>query len=63
MPLLMSGDQARTILFRSSKAKAESTEILDEEYLSSNDDNALEYMRIQPNHDEQGLNVDGRIKT
>ena len=63
MPSLVSGNQARTILFGSSKAKAESTEIPDEEYLSGNDDNALEYMRIQPNHDEQGLNVDGRIKT
>ena len=63
IPSLVSGDQARTILFGSSKAKAESTEIPDEEYLSGNDDNALEYARIQPNHDEQGLNVDGRIKT
>ena len=63
MPSLVSGDQARTILFGSSKAKAESTEIPDEEYLSGNDDNTLEYVRIQPNHDKQGLNVDGRIKT
>jgi len=40
-----------------------SSEIPDEEHLSSNDDDALDYAHIQPNHDEQGLNADGRIKT
>lgn len=63
MPSLLSRDQARTVLFGSSKAKATSSEIPDEEYLSGDDDDALDYARIQPNHDEQGLNADGRIKT
>ena len=63
LPLLATADQARTILFGSSKAKASSTEIPDQTYLSGDDEDALDYARIHPDHDAEGLNAEGKRKT
>ena len=63
LPTLVSADQAKTILYGKAKEKAVSPELPDETSLSDDDDDALDYARIQPNHDAQGLNADGRRKT
>ena len=63
MPVLISADQAKTILYGKAKEKAVSPELPDETSLSDDDDDALDYTRIQPDHEAQGLNADGRCKT
>jgi len=63
LPPLVSVEQARMTLFAKSKEKATTTEILKEDLLPDNDDDALDYAYIQPDHDAQGLNADGRLKT
>ena len=63
MPTLVSVDQALIILFGKSKSKAVSSELPDENELADNDDDALNYTRIQLDHDAQGLNTSGRHKT
>ena len=61
MPPVVSREEARTILFGKSKAKA--TKLPDETDLPERDDDTLFYADIQPDHDAQGLTADGRHKS
>jgi hypothetical protein len=63
LPPLVSVEQARMILFGKSKERAVTTKIDDKDSLSDDDDDALYYARIQPDHDDQGFNADGKRKT
>ena len=63
MPSLVTADQARLILFGKAKGKEVSTELPDDITLDDDDDDALDYARIQPDHAAQGLNADGRRQT
>ena len=56
LPALVSADQAKTILYGKAKEKAVSPELPDETSLSGDDDNALDYARIQPDQGCQRVN-------
>ena len=61
LPSLASAEQARVMLFGKSKGRA--TGMPEEVDLPERDDDALFFADIQPDHDEQGFNADGRRKS